>query len=163
MYLVFYDSSLIYCIIGRFSLFTSVTSEAIVVKTRGKEPSSLLRVFSQIFSVQMALAIERGELKSLSLLLLCLQSPPPPRLLLMVPSSHPASPVFPPPSIPLSTIWGRSWILHYFCSTLTKGRQLPFPDLSRKTQHDSRKGFFDVFLLTSHSYNHIYIYFFIIS
>lgn len=156
MYLVFWDSNLIYYIISRFSLFTSVTYGAIVVKTREKEPSSLLRVFSRISSVHVA---PSGDIELLCFLQLCLLWPR--WFLLMIPSSRLLSSDFIPLPIPLSSIWDSLLLFIYlFC----KRNKLSFPDLSRKMQHDSRKAFFllfffKTFFLTSHSYHHVHIYF----
>ena len=134
MYLVFCDSSLIYYIISRFSLFTSVTYEAIVVKTREKKSSSLLRVFSRIFSVHVA---PSGDVELLCFLQFCLLWP------WMVSVND--SPVL---GCLVLTLFHRLYpcqtfgILYCFATYFAKGIKLSFPDLSRKMQHDSRKAFF---------------------
>jgi len=55
-----FDSNLICYSTSRFSLFTSVTYYAGVVKKK-KHPSSLMRILSQILSVQMVPATRPGK------------------------------------------------------------------------------------------------------
>ena len=60
---IFCDSNLICYSTSRFSLFTSVTYYAGVVKKK-KHPSSLVRVLSQILSVQMVPATRPGKCRT---------------------------------------------------------------------------------------------------